>query len=224
VTDGNFSDDEQWEKVKAWWKANGTFIIAGLVIGIVIIGGWRWWEHYRTQRELSASALYVKLEKALNQPASNDEKQAPAEAIGKNLIDNYASTPYAAQAALGLAKHEVDANHLDKAAGHLSWVVHNASDDSLARLARLRLAHVQIANNKAKAALQTLAGAKAGAFASLYAEARGDALSALGKKTEAHKAYKTALADRKNHSAGSRLLEMKLRHTATPTTDGSEDS
>lgn len=216
MADGYVSDEEQWEKVKGWWKANGTFIITGLIIGLAIIGGWRWWTHHQLQREVNASALYVQFGQALNEPAT-DKKSTPAEAIAKNLVDNYSGTPYAAQAVLGLASKEVTANKLDQAAAHLKWVVDNTSDLSLKRLARLRLARVQLADNQARAALATLTGVKAGGFASLYAEVRGDAWRALGDSAKAHDAYKAALAAHTDEMGDTTLLQMKLHRTAAAT-------
>ncbi|HET6655021.1 MAG TPA: tetratricopeptide repeat protein [Gammaproteobacteria bacterium] len=212
MADGYISDDEQWEKVKAWWQANGTFIIAGLVIGLAIIGGWRWWEHNQAQQQVAASALYTQFEQVLNQP---DAKQGAADAVAKNLITNYSGTPYAAQAALGLAAQEVAANKPDQAAEHLQWVVDNASDDSLARLARLRLARVQIANKQPKAALATLSAVKPGGFEALYAEVRGDAWRALDDPAKAHAAYQAALTAHTDEMGDTTLLELKLRGTAS---------
>ncbi|HET8552135.1 MAG TPA: tetratricopeptide repeat protein [Gammaproteobacteria bacterium] len=224
MTDGYISDDEQWEKFKAWWKANGTFIIVGLAIGLAIIGGWRWWQHYRAQREYNASALYAQFEQALNKPAaSNDKnKSGEAEAIGKNLITNYDDTPYAAQAALGLAATEVVANRADQAIQHLQWVVQHSDDGSLKLLARLRLARVQIANKQAKDALKTLSVKDAGGFASLYDEVRGDAYRALGEIAKAHQAYQAALAAQADGTGSDALLKLKLQHTASakPATAG----
>ncbi|HET7569791.1 MAG TPA: tetratricopeptide repeat protein [Gammaproteobacteria bacterium] len=218
MTDGYISDDEQWEKFKAWWKANGTFIIVGLAIGLAIIGGWRWWEHYQAQRDYNASALYAQFEQALNKPAADNDKNkngnGEAEAIGKNLIANYDDTPYAAQAALGLAGAEVTANKPDQAIQHLQWVVQNSDDGSLKLLARLRLARVQIANKQARAALQTLSVKDAGGFASLYAEVRGDAYRALGETAKAHQAYQAALAAQADGTGSDPLLKLKLQHTA----------
>lgn len=217
MTDGYISDDEQWEKFKAWWKANGTFIIIGLVIGLAIIGGWRWWEHYQAQREANASALFIRFEQALNKaPADSNDKstKGEAEAVGKNLMTNYEGTPYAAQAALGLAAAEITANQPDKAIEHLHWAVQHSDDDSLKLLARLRLARVQIADNQARAALQTLSTSGTGGFAPLYAETRGDAYRALGETAKAHQAYQAALAAQTDAKGNTTLLKLKLQHTA----------
>lgn len=210
--DGYSSDEEQWTRVKEWWRANGTFIIAGLVIGVAIIGGWRYWKYYQAQRSLAASAIYVKFEGALG--ARTDKQKGAAEAVGRNLIENYADTPYAAQAALGLASVEISAAKLHPAAKHLKWVVDNGADSSLKLLARLRLARVQIAAHKPKDALTTLAGGQAGGFASLYAEAEGDAYQALGNSARARQAYQRALAAHTDKMGDDHLLKMKLRATA----------
>ena len=60
-----------------------------------------------------------------------------------------------------------------------------ATDPRLALTARLRLARVQVDQNQADAALATLAGPEAGAFAPRFAEVRGDALLAKGDRAGA---------------------------------------
>ena len=38
------TEEEQIEALKRWWKENGKSIIAGLVLGIGSIGGYRYWQ------------------------------------------------------------------------------------------------------------------------------------------------------------------------------------
>ena len=41
------TDDEQVERIKKWWSDNGSSVIAGLVIGIGGLVGWRYWVDYK---------------------------------------------------------------------------------------------------------------------------------------------------------------------------------
>ena len=37
------SDEEQVERLKSWWNENGTFLVVGLLVTIVAIGGWNYY-------------------------------------------------------------------------------------------------------------------------------------------------------------------------------------
>ena len=52
------SDKEQAERLKKWWLDNYKSIAAGIIIAIIIIFGWRWWQHRMQVRSLTASAMY----------------------------------------------------------------------------------------------------------------------------------------------------------------------
>lgn len=217
MADGMTPDDEQWDKIKAWWKANGTFISVVVIIAIVAAGGWRWYDHHKAQRNLNASVLYYQFAQTWAQ-----SQRKGAEAIANNLINNYDDTPYAAQTVLVLAGHEASSDDFEQATVHLQWVIHHASDVSLQRLARVRLARVQIANKKPQAALQTLAEGKADGFKPIYAQVRGDAYRALDKPARAHAAYTAALAAHTDDMGDTSLLKMKLQATAAVPSETTE--
>jgi predicted negative regulator of RcsB-dependent stress response len=42
------SEKEQWERVTGWLRENGVWIVAGVVVGALGIGGWQW----RRQRQI----------------------------------------------------------------------------------------------------------------------------------------------------------------------------
>jgi predicted negative regulator of RcsB-dependent stress response len=65
---------------------------------------------------------------------------------------------------------------------------------------------VQVDQNQADAAIATLAGAEAGAFAPRFAEVRGDALLAKGDRAGALAAYREARAAGSNVD----LLDLKI--------------
>ena len=37
------TEEEQVEAIKTWWKANGTSVIVGVVLGVAVIFGVRYW-------------------------------------------------------------------------------------------------------------------------------------------------------------------------------------
>lgn len=200
------TDEEQVEAIKKWWKENGTFVLVGLVIGAAAVFGWRAWEDHQQEQRITASTMYTQMRDAI---AADDTEQARE--LGKTLVTDYSATPYAPQAALLLAKQNVDVGELSIAREHLQWAVENVENEALALTARLRLAHVLQAMGEHDAALRTLSLAEAGAFAALYAQTRGDIYVALGKEDKARAAYSAALTEMEASNGGNRaLLEMKL--------------
>ena len=79
-------------------------------------------------------------------------------------------------------------------------------DDSQALV--LRIARIQLDQNKADDALATLAAAQPGAFAARFAEVRGDALLAKGDRAAALKAYREAVGSGADGS--NELLTLKI--------------
>lgn len=199
------TEQEQIEAIKRWWRENGKFVIAGLVIGLGAVIGWRWWHSYQQNRAAEASAKHSELLDAVQ--ADNLDK---AEATGKVLLSDYSSTPYAAQAALDLAGQEVSHGQLDKAAEHLSWILAHGDDVALKLVARLRLAQVLLAQDKPDAALQKLAQVDAGKLKALYDETRGDAYVALKQIDKAREAYSASLDELESGQGDRNLLQMKI--------------
>ena len=55
------TEEEKIEAIKKWWNQNGKSIIAGIVIGITAIYGWRGYINYNISQEKVASIIYEKL-------------------------------------------------------------------------------------------------------------------------------------------------------------------
>lgn len=200
------TDEEQIEAIKKWWKENGTFVIIGLVIGAAAVFGWRAWENHKQEQAATASTLYGQMQDAI---VVNDDAQVHS--LGRTLVTEYGATPYAAQAALLLAKQNVEAGDLPAARENLQWVVENAADEALGLIARLRLAHVLHAMGENETALRTLGLADAGVFSALYTQTRGDIYAAMGQSDKARAAYTDALSRMEAQDSGDRaMLEMKL--------------
>ena len=54
----HFSEDEETERIKDWWKKNGISIIVGLAIGIGAVASYQGWNFYQSRQSEVASDLY----------------------------------------------------------------------------------------------------------------------------------------------------------------------
>jgi predicted negative regulator of RcsB-dependent stress response len=199
------SEKEQWEQIKAWLRDNGLWIIAGIAVGAAALGGWRWYQDHVDNVGAQASAKYTQVVDAFGR---GDRTQGFV-LLGE-LERDYSSSPYVDQGKLMAARMYVDSGNLDKAVIELQTVTEHSKDPQLALLARLRLARVQIAQNKADAALATLNGMKPGAFEPQYHEILGDAYYAKGDKATALKEYLKAKVGNFSGSPDSQQLDLKI--------------
>jgi predicted negative regulator of RcsB-dependent stress response len=126
------------------------------------------------------------------------------------LERDYSSTPYLDQARLAFARVYVESNRLDKAAASLEAITQHSKDKQLALLARMRLARVQISQQKPDDALATLNGVDPGAFAAQFHEVRGDADLAKGDKGGALSEYRLARTMDTGGGGGNSLLDLKI--------------
>lgn len=197
------SEQEQIEQIKGWWNDNGSFVVTGLLIGIAVLAGWNYWKSYTAKRAQAASALYTQL---LGSVDAGDT--AKAEALVEELSEKYKATPYYGQSGLAIAKLYVSEGSLDKAAAALGRTA-SEGGETLAHVARIRLARVQIDQGQAQEAVALLTNAEAGAFEPLYYDVLGDAYAAAGDKESARDAYQKALDD-PNQLADRAYIQVKL--------------
>ncbi|MDH3947838.1 MAG: tetratricopeptide repeat protein [Gammaproteobacteria bacterium] len=206
------TEDEQVQAIKDWWKENGRSVIAGLIIGIGAIVGYRYWTNYQTTQSEQASLIYAQV---IASATSADNARAFEQ--GKSLISDYSGTPYAALSALTLSKLALDKTDYATAAAQLRWVIDNSSDDGLKHVARLRLARVLAAQDKPDLAISLLNEADTSGFTTLYQETRGDILLQQGKVAEAAVEYSKAMEDLEMNPQRRRILEMKFNDLAVTT-------
>jgi predicted negative regulator of RcsB-dependent stress response len=199
------SEQEQWERLKAWIRSNAIWIIAGIAVGAGILAGWRWWEARTDRIALEAGAKYQQILEALDR-----KDRARADTLTMELERDYKSSPYVDQARLLQARVAVESNELDRAADALRAVMEGTKDKQLALVARLRLARVQLAQGKPDDAIRTLDAVDPGAFKARYQVVRGDALYAKGDKAGALKAYQAAREDAFGQSIDAESLELKI--------------
>jgi predicted negative regulator of RcsB-dependent stress response len=211
MTEDYLTDDEQWEVVKRWIVDNGLWVLAGIVLGVAGLLGYRYVDNSRNDRALRASLEFSQMTEALQHNDNTKSRQ-----IAASLIKDYPHSPYADQAELALARLSVDTGELKDAVAPLSQVMNESKDGELKRIARLRLARVLIALAKPDEAIKTLAEDTPGAFAGLYHEVRGDAFYAKNDYTSAVTEYKAALAGGDAGGVDSSLLQLKIADLTAP--------
>lgn len=198
----HITEDEDVERLKQWWKEYGTTTIAGIVIGLVAVFGWRAWQDHQVGLSQRASAEFSQL-----LAATRDGKADAATVTGEAIIKDYSATPYAALASLTLAKLSVEQGDNAKAKERLAWVMENGDTEEVRLLAQLRLARVMLDSGELDAGLKLVSSIPGGSYIAAREEVRGDLHAAKGEMEPARIAYQQALAA---GTANADLVRMKL--------------
>lgn len=202
------TDDEELAVIKDWWQRNGKPLLTGSLLALVVVFGWQGWQKYQVNQSHGASMVYQQLlETALN-PSGQPDPAKVAE-LANTLKSDFAGSHYAQYGSLFVAKVAVESGKLDDAAAELQAIVDKPVDDTLAELARQRLARVLAAQDKVEEALKLLEGDADQAYLASREELKGDLLVKLGRNDDAYAAYvkaKAALAE----EAAVGGLQMKL--------------
>ncbi len=195
------TDDEKVEELKAWWKENGTSVVAGVALAIAALFGWEYWRDYKSSTAAEASALYAKV----TEVAEKSPEQVITDV--QTLQNDYTSTPYAATASLKAAQQFAEKGEYDKAITTLRWVVDNSKQDEYKYLGSVRLARVLLAAGKPDEALKLAGQTYPAAYQSLLEELKGDIYTAQNKPAEARAAYDKAILG--NTGGSVEFIKMK---------------
>jgi predicted negative regulator of RcsB-dependent stress response len=208
----DLEEQEQLAALKAWWKDNGTQVIASVVLVLAVLSGWLGWNYYQRSQAAQASALYDAVQKA----AGAKDLKLVRESAGA-VLEQFPRTTYAAMAALVSAKAHFQGGDLKTAHAQLAWVAENARDEALQDIARLRLASVMLDEKAHDDALKVLDAKHGAVFDAQFLATRGDVLFAQGKKAEAGSAYQAAL-DKTDAKDAEQRAAIQLRLDALGTT------
>ena len=201
----DLEEQEQIERLKAFWERYGTFILTVVTVVLLAIAGYRGWGWYQGRQAAQASAVYEQLRASVEAKDIARVKQSAG-----TIFENYGSTAYGQMAALLAAKAYTDAGDLKSAKAPLQWAVEKAPDEAFAHIARLRLAGILLDEKAYDEGLKLLAVDSPGRFAGEFADRRGDLLLAQGKREEARAAYKLALETLDERSSMRRIVRLKV--------------
>ena len=201
------TENEQVDAVRRFFAENGKALAIGVVLGIAALGGWRYWQTHQSSEMTEASVAFQQANQAMT-----DKK-----AQGVEDLENFAqsnSNNYGVFAALQLADHFVEAKDFAHAEKQLTQAQGQAKEENLLSLVNLRLARVQMQQNKFDDALKTLDGVKGEGWAALQQDVRGNVLLAKGDAKGAREAYSKGL-DSKPSQTLQNMLRMKLNNLSS---------
>lgn len=205
----NAVDKEQIKMLADWWKNYGRSIAWGVVVALVLVFGFKFWNQHKMQHRLDASASY----QALLSAAQSHEINAAALQL-EQLQQKYADTPYAAIGAMLTARLYVEAQQPDKAAEQLTWVINNSSVKSFKQLARINEGRLLIAQKKYDAAELVLTNLDDPAFKAFVDDLRGQLYMAKGDIAHAKQAFDSARQAFQEANITDALVTMQLNSLA----------
>ena len=195
------SDDEQVERIKAWWKANGNSIIAGVVIGLGGFFAWQWWGGYQDKLAGEGAEAY----ELFAQTAFGNDVKKTDDAMAQ-LQSNFGDTSYSQFAAMELARQQVSAGSLEAAEKTLDNLLKSA-DSVLKPLLQTRLARLLVAQKRLDEAAKLLDSINSDAYAAETAAIRGEIAYQQGDMTAARAALQEAQQKGSNDEIINYLLE-----------------
>jgi predicted negative regulator of RcsB-dependent stress response len=203
------TEEEQLDALKKWWKENGQSAVVGLLVGIVMILGWNYWQDHKKGQASEASALYDQLLKAL----AADQKDS-ADKLAERIQQQFGSSDYATFGGLAQAKIKVEKGDLAAAKTILEKLAAGSNQEA-ANVAKIRLVRLMMATGEYEKGLQLINDidpAKTGSFSGNFDELVGDLYVALDRLDQARTSYRKAMES----GVKSPLLQFKIDDLTAP--------
>lgn len=204
------TEQEQIELLKSWIKQYSRVILLGVLLAVLCISGWRFWQQRELKMMTRASSIYDEM---LTARAQNDTPATTAQA--NKLLSHYPKTVYGDMARLMLARDYVSKKDYNAAVTLLSYVTEKGSMVGIKQIARLRLARIYLTLNLPQKSLDTLQKINDKTFIGMIEEVRGDAYVLLKNNALARAAYQSALKQLPNADTTRPLLQMKFDNLTT---------
>lgn len=211
----DLEEQEQLDQLKHFWKQYGNLITWSLIVVLGAFASWNFYQYYQRSQATQAAAMYDEVERVVK-----SAETAKIDRVFTDMKDRFASTTYAQQAGLLVAKQYYSAGNVDAAKAALGWVADKSSDTGYQAIAKLRLAGVLAESKAFDEALKQLSGSFPANFDALVADRKGDILMLQGKKKEALAEYEKAFKSFEDRIDYRRLVEVKLNALGVDTQNG----
>lgn len=133
------TEEEQIDAIKTWWKKNGTALLTAVLVVVIAISGWRYWQNTTFVENANASATFEILQSKSVQGQFGDVAR---EAL--KLMNELPESPYATAAALLHAKFSMEKGEVEEAKTHLQWAIDHAPSAELKAVSQLRMTRLLI--------------------------------------------------------------------------------
>ncbi|WP_159989586.1 YfgM family protein [Pantoea sp. SoEX] len=186
-------------------------LIFSVSIFMLIISGWLFFYQKSNENNIKTKDLLEQYQKIIS---SMQVKQSGKHLSEHSLKDinnfiNKNTNVYGSMAGMLLAKYYVNNNQLDKATSTLRTSLKYNSDINFKSLIMLRLARIQIEQNKLDEAIKTLDNITDDSWTSIIADVRGEALFSKGEKQKAREEWKKS-AKTSISPIQDRIINMKI--------------
>ncbi|OCA54571.1 YfgM family protein [Photorhabdus namnaonensis] len=201
------NENEQVDAIRRFFANNGKALVFGLVLGAGALIGWRYWQSHQTNQLQESAEAFERVDRGLI--ASTKEGHAAAEKFASETNNSYGVMTH-----MHLAQLAVEKSELTKADQFLSAAAGQAKNEDLQALVNIRLARVQLAEDKTDAALKTLEQVKGSGWVAVAEDIRGDALLKKGDIAGARAAYTKGLSSDSPQAIKS-MLNLKLNNLSS---------
>jgi len=133
------TEEQQIDAIKSWWKKNGNSLVYGLSAIIIGLSGWNYWQSSTQAHSESASHLYEQIRAGYQ--GDNDAAKVAARQ-SREMMNEFADTPYAEQAQLLLANYRYEQGEVDEALSLLSTIRDQSKVAANRMIAMIRLAKI----------------------------------------------------------------------------------
>lgn len=210
------AEEETLDSLKRWWNESGKQLALGIAVVAVGYFAWQFWQNSQSQQAASASAIYDRMSQLIVVAPGQPVDPAGAEqarGLINTLKTDHSETVYALYAALFAAQLDVLDGNLQSARQELEWLLDNTqsgffanTDESLIRLAQLRLGRIMLSQGETEAALDLVNSVDGQAMQAEFDEMKGDIHLERGERDLALPAYEAAAAA----GTPTPILEMKI--------------
>jgi len=207
------TEEQQVQAIKQWFKANGSQLLTGIVLALLVVFGWKFWQQSQIDSGEAASLVYKNMMEASELAFNNqdtEENLVTAGHLANELIDEHRGSQYAHFAALTLAKIAVINADYVEAEEQLNWIITQRPDKPLLYVAQLRLARVLAEQGEVERGLSVVDKDVPSSMKSSFEEVKGDLYLMLGDENKARSAYQKSVQAASDSGRPSTTIQIKL--------------